>query len=126
MSAEQNKKRKAATPKKKSQKAEHLLSGDLTLQVAAEVKAVFVKALAAKGDVTFRFEEVGDVDLSFIQILCSAHRSAHDDGKKFIFTGEWPESFATLLDESGLNVHVGCSLDSGVECPWILDTNQSK
>lgn len=123
MSAEQNKKSKAATSEKKTQTAEHVLSGDLTLQVAGEVKALFVKALSAKGDVTFRFEDVGDVDLSFIQMLCSAHRSAHDDGKKFNLAGTWPKSLTALLEESGLNVHVGCSLDSGIECPWNIDTN---
>lgn len=117
MSAEQN---------KKSKKKEHILSGDLTLQVAGEVKESFVRALSGKGDVTFRFDDIGDVDLSFIQILCSAHRFAHDEGKKINFSGEWPEPFTTLIEESGLNVHVGCSLGGGIECPWNIEANLNK
>jgi len=119
MSAEEKNKSNSAKKKKTIKKTQSILSGDLTLQTAGAVKDLFAKVIKAKGDATFRFENVGDVDLSFIQIVCSAHRLAHDNGKCINFEGEWPEAFAQLLEESGLNVHVGCSLDGGVECPWI-------
>ena len=64
MSAEQKEKRTRNTSKKKSAAAKHLLTGDLTLQTAAAVKELFDKAVSAKGDVTFRLDNVGDVDLS--------------------------------------------------------------
>jgi len=107
---------------KKSAVAEHLLTGDLTLTTAAEVKELFVKALAQKKDMIFRFVNVGDIDLSFVQILCSAHHAAHENGKKLKLEGDSPGSFSRLLEESGLNVHVGCSLDGDVECPWLINT----
>ena len=123
MCAEQKKKSKTTKKKNTTTRARNLLTGDLTLQSAGAVKEIFSKAIAAKGDATFYFEKVDDVDLSFVQILCSAHRTAHEKGKKFNFEGEWPASFLQVLEESGLNVHVGCSLEGGVECPWI--TNKS-
>ncbi|PLX97919.1 MAG: hypothetical protein C0623_14245, partial [Desulfuromonas sp.] len=75
--------------------------------------------VAAGGDVTLRFKEVEDVDLSFIQILCSAHRSLVNNGKTMVIDGQLPESMMKLIDEAGLKVHIGCTFDSTVECPWL-------
>ena len=55
--------------------------------------------------------------------LAVAQLVEDDDGKKLNLAGAWPKSLTALLEESGLNVHVGCSLDSGIECPWNIDTN---
>jgi anti-anti-sigma regulatory factor len=112
--------------KKKSTAGEYRLTGDLTLPTAPELKKLFIKAISAKGDLTFRFDKVGDVDLSFVQILCATHRAVHEKGRKITFTGNVPESFTRLLEESGLNVHVGCSLDNNAECPWSINSTSEK
>ncbi len=101
----------------------HVLSGDLTLQSAAGVKAELEKAVASGRNVVLRFDAVDAVDLSFIQLLCSAHRSVHDRGHTLELEGEKPEAFTRLIKESGLDVHVGCWFDDSVECPWIVNQN---
>ena len=98
---------------------EHELSGDLTLVNIAEVKTKIASALAAADSVTFRFGEVGSVDLSFVQLLCSAYRTAHDQEKSLSFSGEWPTAFSELAEASGLTGHVGCSTDCSLACLWL-------
>ena len=120
MSAEQKKKTAAKSAKPKAGRKGEVLCGDLTLQNAAAIKSQFVKAVAGRSKkIVFRFEDVSDVDLSFVQILCSAHRMAHDKGKSIEFQGCWPEPFSNLIKESGLNEHVGCVADCSIECPWL-------
>lgn len=109
------------TARKKKPKDNILeLSGDLSLQTAKETKNLFAGAVAGGQDVILRFEDVASVDMSFIQLLCSAHRSVHDAGHKLAIEGERPEAFSRLIEESGLDVHVGCWFDDSVECPWIV------
>lgn len=103
-----------------------VLSGDLTLQTAGAVRDLFARAVAGAGTATFRFAEVGAVDLSFIQILCAAQLSAHGSGKRLHFEGGWPESLTRLLEESGLNTQIRCSPDGGIECPWNNFTTEEQ
>ncbi len=118
---------KSKDPKKTAAMAEEiLLSGDLTLQTAGAVKELFARAVAGGGDTTFRFADVGDVDLSFIQILCAAQTTAQSKGNQLHFEGDWPESLARLLEDSGLNTQVRCSPDGDVKCPWINHTTDEQ
>ena len=119
MTAEQQKEKRKRSTSKSSPANEYVLTGELTLHRAAEIKTGIVKAIQAKGEAVFRFDEVGEIDLSLVQILCSAHRTAYEAGKTIRFEGEWPQNFVSLLAETGLDEHVGCSLDGSVECAWV-------
>ena len=99
-----------------------VFSGDLTLPTATEVKKNVMKVLASSTVVQVSFKEVSDVDLSFVQIICAAHRSAVTDGKKIEFPVKWPEAFINLTKESGLDGHVGCSNDDHILCPWLKNS----
>ena len=117
MSPEQKKK---SVAKSKGNNKAHILEGDLTLQNSTAIRELFSKSIASRSkNITFSFKDVGDVDLSFVQILCAAHRTAHDKGKTIAFSGCWPESFTNLIIEAGLNEHVGCVSDCSIECPWL-------
>ncbi len=113
MSAEQKKK---ASGNKKG----YILEGDLTLQNSTAIRELFSSSIAGRSkNIAFSFKDVGEVDLSFVQILCAAHRTAHDKGKTIVFSGCWPEAFTDLISEAGLNEHVGCVSDCSIECPWL-------
>lgn len=117
MTAEQKNRKKASADS--SSHEEYVLSGDLTLQRATEIKNGIVNVIEAKGEAVLRFDDVGEIDLSLIQILCSAHRTACEKGESIRFEGQWPQNFVSLLEETGLDEHAGCSLDGNVECAWI-------
>ena len=75
--------------KESGDKRARLLDGDLTLQNAGSLRKAFLKALVESDDVSLVFKNVRDVDLSCLQLLCSAHRSAARLQKRLVLGGEF-------------------------------------
>ncbi len=96
-----------------------LLDGDLTLQNAEDMRRALMKAIIASDNVTLTFNTVTDVDLSSLQLLCSAHRSAVRLNKRIAIRGEWPELFQRAVDEAGYARSTGCRLDCENSCLWV-------
>ncbi len=95
------------------------LEGDLTLPYAAELRTMLIKALINSDAVTIRFGAVQNVDLSCLQLLCSAHRSAVRFKKQFQFEGIVPKIFQETADAAGYSRLKGCHLDYEKSCLWI-------
>ena len=103
---------------KESGTKEVVLSGSLSLRSAAEIRNQLLIALDEADTVNILLQDVEDVDLSLIQILCSAHRSAHARGKSFVMPESLPDMFVQIVEDAGFQGHIGCS-DSGAEgCVW--------
>lgn len=109
----------AEKKKKKAASVDHVFTGDLSLRRVTEVKNEFAALVDSAKNIRASFVDVEDVDLSFVQVLCSAHRTALEAGKKFEITGSLPESFLRLIEDTGLNRHVGCSFGCEADCPWL-------
>lgn len=94
------------------------LEGELTLPHAEELRSILIKALIDTNDVSIAMKNVEDVDLSCLQLLCSANRSAARLKKQIAFTGSPPELFSELVEASGFARITGCKLDCGKSCLW--------
>jgi len=105
--------------KKTGNKGIVMLSGDLTLPYAEELKGVFLKALVETDDVSVGFENVQEVDLSCLQLLCSAHRSAVRLKKSITFNTALPQAFKEAADAAGFTRLKGCKLDCDKSCLWM-------
>lgn len=92
--------------------------GELALQRIIKLREEIVAALAGSMDVRLRLVDVSEVDVSFLQLLCAAHRTAVRDRKQLLLTGQLPAPFVEVLHLAGLNRHVGCSLDCDGSCLW--------
>ncbi len=93
-----------------------VLSGDLVVDRAVELREVLLQALGGKGRVVVGFRKVGRVDLSFLQLLCALHRSALKGGREFSLS--WRDLPAGVREEArsaGFPRRVGC----GPGCLWI-------
>jgi anti-anti-sigma regulatory factor len=84
------------------------LGASLTVERAASLKDELAAALAGQGGVRLSFSSVEEIDLSCLQVLCAALRSAKASGKDLHFTGtlsrrvaERLRSCGFLRDESG-------------------------
>jgi anti-anti-sigma regulatory factor len=97
-----------------------LLEGDLTLPQAPEIRTAFMKALVEADDVLIRFEKVTELDLSCLQLLCSAHRSAARLKKQLGFEGDVPKIFSVAADTAGYLHLKGCKCDKKNSCLWIV------
>jgi anti-anti-sigma regulatory factor len=96
--------------KKEGQK-ELLLAGNLTLARSLAVKEELEGALEWSRVEIF-FGEVESVDLTFLQVLCAARRTALRDGKEIVFPGETvPAVIAELVKDVGLHQGTGSEDD---------------
>ncbi len=99
------------------------LAGDLTIANAAELRDMLVKALAEADRVAVCLGQVEDMDLSCLQLMCSAHRTALRQGKDFVFLDRRPEAFTRIADKAGFLRCRSCTLNPGEDCLWLGGKN---
>lgn len=98
------------------------LEGDLTIERAAELHDVCRQALAASEKITIECGEVGRVDLSCLQLLCSAHRTAVAQDKQFCFVGKRPECLSEAGTQAGFLRERKCQMNpERQDCLWLRD-----
>ena len=78
-----------------------ILEDALTLRHADEIRQVLMKALVDADEIAITFRNVTDVDLSCLQLLCSAHRSAVRFNKRLKFAGSAPPLFRRSMEAAG-------------------------
>ena len=90
-----------------------------TVWQAPEIRTALLEQLAAQGPFELDLGEVDEVDLTGLQLLCSAHRTATARGKEFRVT-RWSEAFERAVETAGFHRHQGCSEG----CLWIRGDNE--
>ncbi len=95
------------------------VSGELTIPFAVEFKAELLAAFDAAATVVVNVEEVGSIDVTGLQLLCSAHREACARRKSFGVEGLANPVLSEMVELAGFRRHVGCSADTGKTCVWI-------
>jgi ABC-type transporter Mla MlaB component len=101
------------------QSRELVLKGELVLQRITALKDELQAALAEVDQLLLNLSEASAFDLSFLQLLCSGHRSAVQLNKSLKMSGTFPEGFHQELREAGFVRHVGCGLDCQDSCIWM-------
>jgi ABC-type transporter Mla MlaB component len=95
-------------------------SGDLTVRRMSELKAQVKKALATSANVSISLATDAECDVTLLQLLCAAHRTASRQGKNLTICGDFPEQFKMVLSLAGFCRHIGCSLDVCGNCLWKM------
>lgn len=103
---------------------ELVMGGDLTIENAAKIRAGLLEALGKGGPVIVRIEGDAVMDVSFMQILCSAHNAAVKSDKPFCLSYAIPGNFIRAVVESGYKRNRGCSRDKNGSCLWVLGGKQ--
>jgi len=99
-------------------------SGDLTVRRIGELKAQVQGALSAATHVSIALAADAEVDMTVLQLLCSAHRTASRQGKRLTLGGEFPAQFMMVLNLAGFSRHIGCALDVCGSCLWTPVSRQ--
>ena len=87
-------------------------SGRLTYPHASALREMLADALAGES-VEICFGEVDEVDLSFVQLLCSALRTAEGAGREVtIASGRVPPGLSELVETAGMVSPLGRKDDS--------------
>jgi len=94
--------------------------GTLTILEAVALKQILQAALERSSKLVVDCSHVGKMDFSWLQLLCSAHRSARGEGKSFTLINPLPEVFLVLKIEAGFDRHCSCPMsDSPHNCIWV-------
>jgi anti-anti-sigma factor len=94
------------------------LKGRCTVEHATDLRAVLIDTLTSREQLVVTLEEVDALDLSCLQLLCSAHRTSLDRNGSFILGGTVPEAFRRIVDAAGYCRAVSCPHDSDTDCLW--------
>jgi len=95
------------------------LKGALTIQQAGDLKDALLRVLSNAEQVGLSLEQVTEVDISGLQVLCSAFRTALTRNRRLLLSGPIPKSFSRTAADSGFSCRSGCSADPKTRCPWI-------
>lgn len=95
----------------------------LTIETAGEFSRVVREALEVSKDVALEFEPAVEIDLTGVQILCSACKSASRSGKTFSYHGPQPSALAAIITSSGAERHAVCRHNNGSTCIWFGGAN---
>lgn len=98
------------------------LEGALTIIHAAELKKILQEAIDNSKNVELDIENVTDVDLSCLQLFCSAHRTSLNLNRTISIESNHPEVFREAVREAGFQQKQGCRLDPDGSCLWIERT----
>jgi ABC-type transporter Mla MlaB component len=108
-----------STKKKQPRSTKVVISGDATVATAAKWKRDVSAALAAATDVEIVLQDITSADVTLLQLLCSAHRTAADQNKNLTMTGGKKDPVARLLRNAGFLRHLGCLEQDRKTCLWI-------
>jgi anti-anti-sigma factor len=97
------------------------LKGSWTIERANEMKSVLLEMLNSCEHMVIDLEGLTDLDLSTMQLFCSAHRTSLRDGKQLALHERKPQSLKQIVREAGFARTIGCHKDPNKKCLWIGD-----
>jgi anti-anti-sigma regulatory factor len=91
----------------------------LSIRHAAGLKDTLVKALYSGDHVILNLSECSCVDLSCIQLICSAHRTALKMNKVIELGDTLPDTIAKAVEDAGYLHHKDCQSNVSRTCLWL-------
>ncbi len=90
------------------------LAGSLTIERADEVKSLLINALFNSDHLVLDVREVVEADLTGLQLICAAHRSAVSNGKEITMDCASSSALSAVLARAGYVRLGGCA--AGKKC----------
>lgn len=98
------------------------LQGEMTISGMSSMKEAFQKGIDSSDMLVVDCAGVAAIDISGMQLLCSAHRSAVSLGKSLIAENLTEGQLSSSLDEAGFRRHKACPLaPKGEPCIWVAE-----
>lgn len=95
-----------------------LLKGDLTIRNVSELRDALLESLSTVQGLRIRLDGVEETDLSCLQLLCSAHRTAVASGKSMAIEGRWAKPFRRAVEAAGYARGGMCRSANAAFCFW--------
>ncbi|MEE4240674.1 MAG: STAS domain-containing protein [Desulfopila sp.] len=94
------------------------LTGDVTMVSALETRKALLEAITEVDILRLDLEGVSSADISFLQILCAAHRECFLQGKEIFLEEGNRGNVEDLLERSGYSRQLGCIVEARKSCLW--------
>ena len=99
------------------------LNGEIGIQQAVALKDQLLNARESVEHLVLDVQGVTGLDVSALQILCSAHRTFMKLRKEITFAGPLPPAWMDFMGVAGFARGKGCSVDSNNTCLWMKKGN---
>lgn len=107
------------TPKEAPMIREIGIRGAMTIHHADEIRSALVEALGTAEEIRMEMTQVQEIDLTGLQLLCSAHQTSVLMHKRFMLCGDCAAPVKEAIYDSGFVRHAGCVQDVDNSCIWI-------
>jgi len=97
------------------------LYDELTIQNADEFRTILKESLEAADILIINTEYITEIDLSCLQLLCAAHKSAMHEGKTVTLDYSRSKIVTDTLLQSGYVRHAACA--GNEKCFWAEASN---
>lgn len=98
---------------------ELILGGALTIENASAIRKQLIKTLIRTDEMVVSVDADALVDISFLQLLCSAHRTASNLGKALTLRPLPSDNFLVAVENAGFTRKRGCSCSRESDCLWV-------
>ena len=89
-----------------------------TIEEAERIRTLLIEQLAETDHLILNLSNIDEVDLSFLQLLCAAHKSASNAGKTFALEGALSEPLRRKAREAGFACRKECGPHLNGDCLW--------
>jgi anti-anti-sigma factor len=102
------------------------MSGDLTIQSAATLQTILLDSLKDTNSLVINIENITAVDMSCLQLFCSAYRTAEASDKSFAIDSTCAETFREAARDAGYAGQSGCGQECECNCLMVEDTHNGQ
>jgi len=88
----------------------------LTIETIADCAQRIRQGLTEATTVVIAFEPEMEIDITALQLFCSACATAAAEGKHFLYQGQLPQALLDLLTAAGAERHEHCSKNHNTTC----------
>lgn len=99
------------------------LCGRLAIDTGSELLEILKKHLPLKQKINIDVSRLSEIDITGMQIFCSACRTAMENSQIFTFTGSIPVCIKESINKMGLQNHTNCERNVDIPCIWLGGIN---
>jgi anti-anti-sigma factor len=99
------------------------LFGDLTVEHARTLKDLLTESAVGKAVLSLDLTGITSADGAGLQLICSAHKAWHHEGKRVMLSGVAPETVRRTAGEAGFTRKEGCTKEMCNDCIWLGGDN---
>ncbi len=94
------------------------IAGSMTIAHGGEIRETLVQALGVAKTLQLNLEQVTEIDIIGLQLICSTHRASIVKGKRLSVVKDNNETIEAAVQAVGFCRRTGCIEDTEHTCVW--------